>query len=221
MKANKIVVAILLVLTGIATGNAQQVEWGLKAGYNLSTVADAPEGIKSDFRSGYHLGGLADVRISEKVSVQPELLYSTEGAKTIFQVGDEIFSIDSREDIKLIYLNFPVMAKFHLVNSLNLEAGPQVSYLLDAKSEYDFFTLYRGERYSESGTDDLIGEVNSLSFGFNVGLGYGFRKDLFLQVRYHLGISSIADEETSDDEPGVDMNNIKNSGFQFSLGYKF
>ena len=74
---------------------------------------------------------------------------------------------------------------------------------------------------NESGTEDIKDELKKFSFGLNFGLGYEFSK-VFLQARYHLGLSDINDfQEDPDDEFEVDYEKIKNSGFQLSVGYKF
>lgn len=220
MKINKLIVAGLLTLSSVATGMAQQVQWGVKAGYNMSSLSGAPEGVDAKSRSGFHVGGLAEMRAG-RFALQPELLYSTEGAKSTFELEEDGFSIDSKEEIKLAYLNLPIMAKIYVVEGLNLQAGPQLGYLLSAESDYEFTSDIMGEPMSESGTEDIIEEAKRFAFGLNFGLGYDLTNNFFVQARYHLGLTGIVKEETPDEEPGVDMGDVRNSGFQFSLGYKF
>ena len=218
----------ILVLTGLTLlvckmASAQGVTFGVKAGANLSTLKTDLDGEK--YLLGYHFGGLADIKFSEKFSIQPELLYSLEGAKIddSFSFEDEgtTFGIDYKEDIKLAYLQLPVMFKYQVAKNLNLEAGPQIGYLLSAKSDYDVTLRFDGEVMTDSGSEKIKDQVKSLNFGLNFGLGYEFSNKMFVQGRYHLGLSDINDSEPSADEDSIDRGSIKNSSFQVSVGYKF
>lgn len=51
----------------------------------------------------FHLGGVAEIPITDKISVQPELLYSSQGTKWNFGTGND--------NLKLDYLNLPLFGK--------------------------------------------------------------------------------------------------------------
>lgn len=221
MKTNKFILALLITFSAVATTVAQEVQWGVKAGYNLSSLSGSPEGVDVSYRSGFHAGVLAEFGLSEKFSVQPELLYSTEGASSSYDFEESGFTVSSSEELKLGYLNLPIMAKYFVIPALSIQAGPQLGYLLSAESDYEYSTSMAGEDFAESGTDDFTDEANRLSFGLNFGLGYDFTNNFFVQARYHLGLTSLVDTEGSDEEPEFELDDIRNSGFQFSVGYKF
>jgi hypothetical protein len=74
----------------------------------------------------FHAGGFVNVPISDKFSIQPELLYSAQGEN-----GKSI-DVTLQND----YINLPVMDKFYVSNNFTIEAGPQIGLLLSAKIKY-------------------------------------------------------------------------------------
>ncbi|WP_372757110.1 porin family protein [Mariniflexile sp.] len=211
-----------LTLLACKIASAQEVNWGVKAGVNMSTLKTDLN--QEKYLLGYHLGGLAEIKINEKFLLQPELLYSLLGGKIedSFSFDDEgtTFNTKYKEDVKLAYLQLPVMAKYQIVNKLNLEIGPQIGYLLSGKSDYDVTMNFDGESITDSGSEDIKDQVKSLDFGLNFGLGYELSNKMIIQGRYHLGLSNINDTEASFDEDSVDRGSVKNSSFQVSVLFK-
>ena len=184
---------ILCVVAIFAFGyaNAQKAQFGIKAGVNFATLT----GDVGDASSivGFNVGGFAEIKVSEKFSVQPELLYSTQGA-TLESEGQKV-------DFNLSYLNIPVMAKYYVAPKFNLEIGPQIGFLTSAK----------GKAMGISA--DMKDLFKSTDFGLNFGAGYDFTNKFSAGIRYNLGLSNIA--EDSGDE------SAQNSVVSLSLGYKF
>ncbi|GGD29732.1 porin family protein [Flavobacterium orientale] len=211
----------VVALMAFGLSNAQEVSYGVKGGLNLSNLTGDVEDSKSLF--GAHVGAFAEIKITDKFSVQPELLFSMQGAKQEFTYFEsfEGFTIEETEQttIKLGYLNLPIMAKFYATENFSLEAGPQIGFLLSAKVdfEYTYRETFEGvtEVETESGSVDIKDEVKSIDFGFGFGAAYKFTENLSVGARYTLGLSSIAKDfegESAD---------IKNNVLQVSIGYKF
>ncbi|SHG64733.1 hypothetical protein SAMN05444481_10671 [Flavobacterium frigidimaris] len=80
----KIILAAVLFMATSATIQAQLLKIGVKAGVNFANqTGDASfSGIdySKDGITSYHAGLIAEVKLLEKFSIQPELLYSTQGA---------------------------------------------------------------------------------------------------------------------------------------------
>ena len=218
----KVFLAAVAVM-GFMTSQAQDVKFGAKAGLNMSTLTGDAEDAK--MMIGAHLGGFAEIKLSDKFAFQPELLYSMQGAKTESSYSETDFGytyIETEETkLKLGYLNLPLMAKYFATDKLYLEAGPQVGFLVSAKYDSDYSyvviddsdgSIFDSESGSESG--DYKDFVKSVDFGFNFGLGYEFTENMFAGARYNLGLSDINDVNGSDAKIG-------NGVFQLSFGYKF
>ena len=111
-----------LVLSAVAVfaftfANAQEVKFGAKAGANLSNVktslpATAGESVANpDTKSviGFHVGGFAEIKLSDKFAFQPELLLSTEGSKLEITDSGSILGVSYSEKfeskLNLTYLN--------------------------------------------------------------------------------------------------------------------
>lgn len=210
----KLLTITVAALFGLAIINAQNVEFGAKAGLNLSKVTG--ENVDSfDSRTCFHLGVVAEIPLSDKFSFQPELLYSCQGAgyseeeNIIINEPSTMLKAAAVYEgtIKADYLNLPLMAKYYVTEGLSLEVGPQVGYLISAKDKYE----YPGE----SGEDDIKEYLKSVDFGANFGLGYKLKNGVNFGARYNLGLSD------NNDDPDLEDSKFKNSVFQFSVGYFF
>lgn len=188
--------------------NAQEVKFGVKAGLNLASISgDETEDL--DGRTSFHIGGVAEIMITDKFSFQPELLYSAQGAKSTYEDQFE----KEEATIKLDYINLPLMAKYYVAEGFSIEAGPQIGFLMNAEADYDYIDK-EDPQFSESGSEDIKDEIKGIDFGFNLGLGYKLESGLNFGARYNLGLSDLWD---------FDNGGIKNqnSVIQISVGYMF
>ena len=170
--------------------HGQDIQFGAKAGLNLATLG--PDLNDPATRTIFHLGAMAEVSISDQFSIQPELLYSAQGAT------DES---DEDEVVKLDYIILPILAKYYVLENFSLEAGPQIGFLLNAEAEDD------GETF------DLKENTKSTDLGFALGVGYKLENGLNFNLRYYFGSDVNTIEEDSDA--------IKNRVFQASIGFFF
>lgn len=146
---------------------------------------------------------------TEQFGIQPELLYSMQGATSEYSES----GIDVKEELKLDYLSLPVLAKYKFAPGWNLHLGPQIGFLLNAQSEYE--VSYEGETESES--EDLKDYVSSIDFGLSGGFGYELDMGVFFDARYYLGLADINDDNEEFDSDYSVHNNV----IQLSVGYKF
>ncbi|OUR97636.1 hypothetical protein A9Q86_15600 [Flavobacteriales bacterium 33_180_T64] len=183
----KLLLVSTIVILGMTNSMmAQNVNFGLKTGLNISNFTGGDADRNSLF--GFHIGGFAEFKINENFSLQPELLYSTQGSEA-----------ENLAKIKVDYLVIPLMAKYYLSEKFSIEVGPQASFLINDKAEFNDGSI----------ADSEI-DASSFDFGLNVGVGYNFSSHLFAQVRYNYGITTVGENP-----------DIRNSVFQISLGYKF
>lgn len=163
----KVLLAVILFFGTAASIQAQLLKIGVKAGVNFANqTGDFPEEISKEGITSYHAGLVAEVKLLDRFALQPELLYSTQGA-TYKNAVSEFKN-------ELGYLSIPVMAKFYLTDSFSLEVGPQASFLLSEKDNVDF--------------DD----AETFEFGVNAGLGFKITENFFIQGRYGLGLTEAS-----------------------------
>lgn len=183
---------ITLITLASFSVNAQDIHFGVKAGLNLASLGGDAE---VDSRTSFHIGGLAEIKVSEKFSVQPELLYSAQGA--VAEGNSDIVT-------QLDYINLPVFAKFYVAEGLSLEGGPQVGFAINRNVDAD------GE---DVDADDAYKPID---FGVGIGASYKLEQGLFFSARYNLGLSNILEEEVFGPDAEA-FNNV----IQFSVGYSF
>lgn len=196
--------------------NAQDMNFGAKAGLNVTTLTGDVQDTNSLI--GAHAGVFAEFKISDKFSFQPELLFSMQGAKEEYSetetFGGTTYTYNEESKLKLSYINIPLMAKYYVAEKFSLEAGPQIGFLISAKADYETSETAGGTTTSESASVDVKDNFKGIDFGLNFGFGYDFTEKLSAGARYNLGLSNINDVDGSSAE-------VKNAGFQISLGYKF
>jgi len=184
---------LLLALAGItfATANAQ-VRFGVKGGLNIASWTGTGSSGSSNMVN-FHLGALAKIHVAEGLSVQPELVYSGQGAKV--SNPDATFHES--------YLNVPVLLKYTARSGFFGETGPQLGFLLGAK-------------YKEGGTSiSNTSQFKSTDFAWAFGLGYMIpRSPVGIDLRYNVGLTNIATNSLS-------LETIKNSVFQMGILYLF
>ena len=186
----KIILSFLFV-AGFAAANAQQVMFGLKAGLNVSTFSGSDNnGAKSI--AGFHAGGLVNIPVSGGFSVQPELLYSGQGAKA----SSDGYTITQT----LNYLNIPVLAKYTFTGGFSVETGPQIGFLLSAKGKVNGVSADNKELFKSS------------DFAWGFGVEYTSSANIGGSIRYTYGLNKI--EKT---DPGK----VYNSVFQIGIHYMF
>ena len=199
---------IILTATAVfalSFANAQDVKFGAKAGINIASIGGDSFGYDINSKVGIQIGGFAEIKVSDQFAIQPELLFSSQGAKS------KISEPDYKEEntLNLSYLNIPIMVKYYLADKLSLEAGPQIGFLLSAKNKYTITDT----GVTESGTDDAKADFKSIDFGLNFGAGYDFTDNVSAGIRYNIGLSNINKESI--------LGSNHNGVFSLALGYKF
>ena len=160
-----ILIAVLL-FSALTTIQAQSVKLGLKAGLNYANQTGT--NFQTEAISSYHAGLVAELSLFKGLAIQPELLYSTQGAKYKTALEDITNEVG--------YLSIPIMIKINLSKSISLELGPQASFLLSEKDNV------------------VLSNSNSFDFAVAGGLGLKVTKSIFLQARYGLGLTEISKE---------------------------
>lgn len=206
----------LLLLTILSfASNAQEMKYGAKIGLNISSFkgdSDANKTLK-----GPQIGGILEIKLIEKFYIQPEILFSMQGARMEYGETDQNDYYEERVKAKLNYLNIPVSIKYNVYDKFTLLAGPQIGMLLSAKEEYNYRGSFNGVIESISENSNIKNNLNPIAFSFNLGASYGFLDNFFIDARYNIGLSNISKME---DDFG-DTINLKNNVIQFSLGYLF
>jgi outer membrane protein with beta-barrel domain len=176
-------VFVVVLLCG-SPARAQGISWGVKGGVNLATLnADEEPAPDFGYRVGLVAGGFVTWRLSTRFDVQPEVLFSQQGAS----IGDDI--VDAAIEIDSLVV--PILARYRLRPSgggLVLFAGPSLGFKLRAKAVAEV----GGEKIKTDIGDDIE------DFDYGVVFGAGWEVGPFsIDGRYTWGLSRIGVDEVT------------------------
>jgi len=195
-----IVSIIFLSLFVSAGAMAQNYGFGVKAGVNGSDFRTGNDNF--EMKLGYLLGIYANLRLSERVGFQPELVYSNQGAAT-----NDI-------DVNLNYLNIPMMFKLYVTPAVNLQLGPYIGFIVDKRLTSDLDNLDK---------DDIEDSFKGLDVGLAGGINFEAAGGFNVGVRYAYGFSDVNkgyDQTVGGSAISFDSD-ASNSIIEFALGFTF
>jgi hypothetical protein len=200
---------------------AEGMMFGVKGGVNMANLSgDDVSNTKS--RTVFMGGAFMSYNISEIFAIQPELLYAMKGAAA------DIPDFDA--SLNLSYIEIPILFKVNLPTEgkikPSLYAGPSIGFLMSAEAD------------SAGTTMDIKDYAKSTDYGIIAGGSLGYQMGngglLFLEARYEIGLTSIAEkgfsligedvEDLTEEELAALAEvepDIKNSGFSIMVGYGF
>ncbi|WP_297970338.1 porin family protein [uncultured Capnocytophaga sp.] len=213
----KIALLIIMTVCGLSQVHAQ--DFGVKAGYNYSTFRGETSSISTiEGLSGFYIGGLVELPISDVLSIQPELIFSRQGVALRQELKGFGLNVSiNNADIRLDYLNIPVMAKVNL-GPLFLQGGVQFGFLVGKPELGRYITNVR------VGTLLDKDSYNSFDFGVGAGLGFNFNRRFFAEARYTHSLTNVFDPNDDYFKAsgiGSNNNNFKNAVLSIGLGMKF
>ena len=194
----KIYITLLIALFSLSAITAQnRISFGITgglfygsadlsaSGVDLSDVLDlfdvSSEEIEVLDGGGFYLGFLADLKVFGNLHVQPELLYANAGGESIIVV--------------------PVLAKYYIADSFNLQAGPQLDLVLDIP------TLSK----------EL---VNELGVSLALGAGFDINDKFSVQAKYTVGLNNRINDKISELTEGTVKPSLKTNVLLAGIVYK-
>jgi len=209
----KIILTTLIAVFAIVSVSAQAT-FGVKGGVNFASImGDTHNAIK--YRTAWNVGLVAEIETSSNTSVQPEIMYSSQGFKFnggyVGGIGEDYYY--EADDFQLDYLNIPIVFKYYINDEgFSFETGPQLGFLLSSKAE--------------NGTSEENDRLNELlttaSFDWLLGFGYKFENGFNVNARYNFGLTNVWKGRSRPTYPTYYYDYGKrNSVFQLTLGYYF
>jgi hypothetical protein len=197
--------AILLILIAILTSGVSfgQFALGVKLGYNGNKLTTDLDSVKSQFKSGFHIG--AWTRFGKRLYLAPELQYAFSGGVFTEQVGD--IATGWKQKVTIGSLDIPVLVGFKIIHSKfitwRIELGPQASFIVNKKIE-DVNTVLGPIEEAD---------LNTATWYILGGTGIDI---LFLKfdIRYQYGLNKLIEDA------GGYQFDTKNQMVVISLGFK-
>lgn len=217
----KLLLVAVVALIGSSVVKAQELRFGPKAGYSMSTLKfkDNKDVENTDPMHTFYVGGLVEYKMSDKFGIQGEVLYSPLGGKIDEKAEDPDDStnyIRIQNKTTLGTLLIPVSAKYFITEGFSVSAGASFGVILSAKSKTvaDFgLGMLPGLEISADDETDIKDQMNTLNIAPFLGAEYAFENGFFIDARYNYGVSNLA-KNSGDGK-------LTNSFAQVGVGFKF
>jgi Outer membrane protein beta-barrel domain len=200
-----------------------QIELGIKSGFNISEFSAArfqpidiggnSQYIRNFPRKGIHAGLLLSVPLKKHWSLQPEAVFSEQGATG---KPSNLYLVSATEVYQFNYINFPILLKYSWDAGWFAETGPQVGLLLNAEIAETVVGASSTSYYN------VNNQYKSTDLGWAFGVGYLSPINLGFDLRYVLGLSNFSNGSPSSTEAApVQEGSLKNSVVQIGVFYQF
>lgn len=193
----KLLILLCCAFSALTTFGQAEVGIGIKGGLNFANL-NTSQSLSGNYdnRTGYHFGAYALFKLG-KIGIQPELLYSKQGAK--YSVSTSSF------EANFDYINVPILLKLYTVAGINIQAGPQFGFASGGELKSTINNVAQApQKYSDV--------IKGSDFSIAMGLGWDLPFGLSVDARYNLGIS--------DNNNTTATGQMKNQVFMISAGYR-
>lgn len=183
-----------------------QVTVGFKAGVNFSNVYDTQgEEFEYESKVGFAGGVFLAIPLGTYLGIQPEVLYSKKGFNSTGSVLGSYYEFKRTSD----WLDIPLFLSIKPSSTLTLLGGPQFSYLLDGK--YDFNGgIISGGLVEELENDDVRDNILGLVGGLDLTLDN-------VVISGRVGW----DLKENNEDGNSNTPRYKNTWLQFTFGFRF
>ena len=185
----------ILFATLFSVGVFAQAQFGAKAGLNMANISG--DDMDGDMKIGMHVGVSAAFELSDAMTLNTGVLYSTKGS----QDEDEGVKMSAN----LSYIEIPVNLSFSISDNMSLMAGPYIGLLMGAEVEVS-------GAGSLDGTADIKDDTRSMDFGINVGAGFAVTEVISINAGYEMGLATLDPDGDGDS---------KNSNIYIGMTYSF
>jgi Outer membrane protein beta-barrel domain len=160
-----------------ASVTAQRLGLGIKAGYNFANITNVSS-LNAQNKSGFHLGAFFSPGQAKKlIGFRTELIYSKQGYD--FKNGSKSGTVN------LDYILLPQMFTLNITKLIQLQAGGQLAFLMNAKADSSLSGGPLGQ-YQK-----VIEFFNKIDYGITAGAEVHPYKGLLIGARYNAGLSNL------------------------------
>jgi hypothetical protein len=190
---------------------AQDIKYGLQSGLVVSNarVADKID-IRKDYRVFYpmyslNINGFIEYKVSKTWGIAAEPGFITKGGIVRFGINHYMSVID----MKLHYLQLPVVANFYCTNKFFVSIGPEFAYMINSQENIPA---------TATGFNDF--KENAFEISGLIGLHYSISKKVDIGFRYNHGLTKISILKWTDGfGPEIGKSKVYNQYFQFIFRY--
>ena len=190
MKVKLFIISALALSTGLTFAQGPKI--GIKGGASVNKITG--KSFNNQFSFGYHIGGFATIKISEKIGIQPEVLINQTNVDTSSKFSD-IYAFNKVNGVKLNQLSIPLLLNYSPNKFVSFQAGPQYSILMNKDKTF----IANGKDAFKTGDFSMLG-----------GIQLNITK-IRVYARYAVGLSNLNDID--------DKEKWKSQSVQLGVGF--
>ena len=183
-----LLIAFLVMTISSSDIKSQDLLFGFTGGLNMNTIST-----KSDdggLKVGFNLGGLAQYKLNEKMSLIAHIKLSAKGQQYSKIIENQNDYLKIYHSTSLYYIDFPILFQYHIKDLLGLEIGPSFNFFLSGKDKSKIGNTTSDVRKFEKGS------YNPFEFGLTFGiftrdLGQSSFNNIFIEFRYFIGLTNV------------------------------
>ena len=154
---------------------------------------------------GFNLGGLAQYRLDNKMSVIANVKLSSKGQQYSKIIDDQNNYLKIYHSTSSYYIDIPILYQYMIKDLIGLEVGPSFNFCLGGKDKSKI-----GNTTADI-TKFQKGEFNPFELGLVFGaftrdLGQSSFNNIFIEFRYFLGLTNIRKDYGRNVNGGVFLN---------------
>ncbi|MBL0234965.1 MAG: PorT family protein [Chitinophagaceae bacterium] len=177
-----------------------QIKIAVKAGLNFANVSNTA-GINADNRTGYMLGGY--------IAPKPKGFFGFRSEIILSRQGYDYKSNTNTGHVNLDYLLLPQLFTLNFTKKVNIHAGPQIGFLLNAAVDS-----------SGNSGGSLLNYFNKFTYGVAAGGEVSPLFGLFFGARVNVGLNNTNNGTDPGSPNFIPRVNMKNNVVQVYMGWR-
>lgn len=184
----------------------EKIHIGAKIGMNYANVYDTEgEEFDADPKLGLAAGAFLSIPIGTYIGIQPELMFSQKGFKATGSVLGSEYEFTRTTN----YIDIPIYLALKPSSFLTIVAGPQFSYLMSRKDNFESSFL-NTEQEDEFENENIRKNTLGASFGLDININH-----------FVIGARAAWDLQDNKGDGTSSTPRYKNTWLQATVGFKF
>ena len=196
-------ISLLIIIFSSTKSQSQELLYGFTGGLNMNTIYTSND--EGGLKIGFNLGGLAQYRLDNKMSVIANVKLSSKGQQYSKIIDDQNNYLKIYHSTSSYYIDIPILYQYMIKDLIGLEIGPSFNFCLGGKDKSKI-----GNTTADI-TKFQKGEFNPFELGLVFGaftrdLGQSSFNNIFIEFRYFLGLTNIRKDYGRNVNGGVFLN---------------
>lgn len=186
--------------------NREKLQIGAKIGTNYANVYDSEgEEFDADPKFGMAAGVFLAIPIGTYIGIQPEVLFSQKG----FKATGSFLGSEYKFTRTTNYLDIPIYLALKPSPFLTIVAGPQFSYLMSRKDDFESSFLTT-DMEKDFDNENIRKNTLGVSFGLDININH-----------FVIGARAAWDLQDNKGDGTSSTPRYKNTWLQATVGFKF